>query len=1322
MCMNRFLRVGILAIIAAIFAIPQLAVAQWTQAYDAKTDVYCIFFMDKLGSPNNGLIGETGAIEHTTDIGVTWAKATVPASMTGSVSNFSFSDFNIGWASVLHQGTAAEGLYGTVDGGASWKIVPGAPYECNSVFYNAPNHRLFVASATDSAAWSSDQGTTWHNFGPPGLTGFAFSTGNIGVATAEGGTKFMRTTDGGTTWLTTSMSFDSWQPVGMAGTKIFFCTSHTYNQMYRSSDGGLTWRVIPAYPFLNPPTPVGMVDGDMCSLFAATSLGVYASVADGKTWLTIAGPMEDTATRFYVSSDKVWAIQTVGKINYTTRLVPPLIHLVPGPMTMVGSNCGASDSTIFINTCLCSPMVTLNSATSSNSKFTVTAGPLHRPICGLDSVIVHYTATTGVDSTIIDINFSNGTATIDSQFVVYGAAKPLSVSFDVNKVFVPTGKSCSDFDTFIVISNNSCNDNLTITQLLLQGDNPNFTLGINPPAVIPANSSLRIPIVMHGVKQGSFYATITATVGNKDTMITKVINLTYYITNTAKPDMSLLTIKAVDICHFRTDTAIWIKNTLCDTLIISNIILVDPTNYTVNKPTFPAFVAPGDSIRIPVKILTSSAGVAATKLNIYMSILGVEIDSIITLSTTLTKTLALQADMKPTKPDFSSVNQCNPRDLTVLLTNNLCFPLTIKSVTFKLGDGQITMISAPKDGTIMPSGGIDSVKFHFAPTSSGAHSASMTIVYLRDGKTNSVSFPITGFGVTGATAALSDSTLHYDSIQYCNTKLLYTLIRNEACTDLKIKSITPKNGGNYVVVAPKIGDNVKQGGADTLFIQLLPTASGAVTDSFDVVLTDGTNDTPPVTVGLIGFVHAPIHNVSFPANGLDYGTVKDCENKDLSITLTNNGTCDSLHVPTVTVSGPNTITIVSTTPPPPVVIAPGQSITVKVHVAPNLGDVSESGKLNFGTDTSVSVTANVIPCATAAKLVLSTSDSTFLTQLCTPLTKRYVVRNTGGTPIGIDNATLKNSSGQSKFSLNPVVSSSTTIKGNDSLVLLVTYDPSGTGSDTIEFDVASNGNFSHSAMLSGSAIGNKFTAHLGLDVAGSNATTTLPEKLLPINLVLRDDVYDTLKVTSMHFVVHYNKNVLELIGSVTPAAGWTLGPVTPTQGALDITLNAPAGTTPKGTKVASLTMQSFVSDSDYTFVTVDQVKFNPADPNFEPCHIKALSAGEVVTVTMNYACTDTLIRDMLRGNNLVTIFSAQPNPVTKGGSGQLTTRYELQAPAHVVIDMMDVVGNVVRHVENRDSGKGLFYRDFSVEGLGAGSYFLVLTTGRERHIQRVIVR
>ena len=58
---------------------------------------------------------------------------------------FSFRDFNIGFASALNNGPAADGMYGTTDGGVTWKNLPGAPNECNGCYYNILTNRLFAA-------------------------------------------------------------------------------------------------------------------------------------------------------------------------------------------------------------------------------------------------------------------------------------------------------------------------------------------------------------------------------------------------------------------------------------------------------------------------------------------------------------------------------------------------------------------------------------------------------------------------------------------------------------------------------------------------------------------------------------------------------------------------------------------------------------------------------------------------------------------------------------------------------------------------------------------------------------------------------------------------------------------------------------------------------------------------------------------------------------------------------------------------------------------------------------------------------------------------
>ena len=77
-------------------------------------------------------------------------------------------------------------------------------------------------------------------------------------------------------------------------------------------------------------------------------------------------------------------------------------------------------------------------------------------------------------------------------------------------------------------------------------------------------------------------------------------------------------------------------------------------------------------------------------------------------------------------------------------------------------------------------------------------------------------------------------------------------------------------------------------------------------------------------------------------------------------------------------------------------------------------------------------------------------------------------------------------------------------------------------------------------------------------------------------------------------------------------------------------------------------------------------------------------------------------------------FVAYPNPTTS----TLTLAYELSTPSPVRIELIDLLGRVVRVVEQGASGDRV---ELSTEGLGAGVYVARLTAGSVRESRTITV-
>lgn len=131
-------------------------------------------------------------------------------------------------------------------------------------------------------------------------------------------------------------------------------------------------------------------------------------------------------------------------------------------------------------------------------------------------------------------------------------------------------------------------------------------------------------------------------------------------------------------------------------------------------------------------------------------------------------------------------------------------------------------------------------------------------------------------------------------------------------------------------------------------------------------------------------------------------------------------------------------------------------------------------------------------------------------------------------------------------------------------------------------------------------------------------------------------------------------------------------------------------------------------------------------------------AGEIIRRSMSYILEEidrlhlyvqfeqnTVFPPAVNGNEVITYFPQQPevtlfpNPVSKGQ--QVTAQFTLAGAATLKWTLMDQQGNMIfSKSENYPSGTSSFL--FSVDGLAAGIYNLIMETGKFRVLKRIVVQ
>lgn len=322
------------AIFIAVFFVlfSQVSFGQWYKLQTFDKGISAITFFETNDQPQIGFIGNGDYADtkddpdtrvwKTTDGGISWIPSSFTRSLMGGITNFCFKDSLVGWFSLGHYGVVISeaSCYKTIDGGQSWfptAFSTSPNYYFNgssSVYFNKVNNLLFLSSWWKWLMVSNDFGTTWsiatNGINPNYTNGFAFANDNEGilsrVSTIAGDFfELYKTNDGGVTWSKINFLEECWQPLAIEGTSIYYLKGDLSDNVYRSDDAGITWKLLS-----NVPNSGGHITGNLEKLYLHGD-GVFVSTDQGVSWRNICGPKSQSPdTRFYATYGYIYAADT----------------------------------------------------------------------------------------------------------------------------------------------------------------------------------------------------------------------------------------------------------------------------------------------------------------------------------------------------------------------------------------------------------------------------------------------------------------------------------------------------------------------------------------------------------------------------------------------------------------------------------------------------------------------------------------------------------------------------------------------------------------------------------------------------------------------------------------------------------------------------------------------------------------------------------------------------------------------------------------------------------------------------------------------------
>ncbi len=660
--MNKLLRPfsfrslrNLLPFFVLLFAFAETASAQvmlpnsWTPvAQKFYNQIHIVKFLDAVGAPTSGFVGDDTGIWYTTNTGTSWTRATIvspnhnlPSTFpTGYVNDITFEQGGMkGFAvvdSVVWPGANVPdaGILITTNGGSTWTWDDntGTPDSGRGIYYDNNTSRLYVSTIDRGLVVSDDEGKTWSVIDTgKNYTGFAFNGNGFGLVATEGTVcndgqhtyYWLLTTDDGLTWAKGRMFTETWQPLGIPTTETFFtstgnnCLGQT-ESILRSDNAGYSFGPLSNYKGTGDTLTQDMA-GDGCSIFATSHnglLGLWFSTNEGASWANIpSSPAPGVNTRFYVSPSTVWSF-TSDSVYKLKRPATPDIHVWPLTVEFTNAACmTTSDTQIHIFGCNCANSPTLTGATVqrlTNIVDTIAAvpsAPSPAPLCvsGIStpiSVDLQFQPTSDLsDTASITLSFLDSGKTVDTVISMGGAGVAANPQFDVSGTITMQGPACApEIDTCLVLTNSSCNtiildncntseDSKCACQLQLIGC---CDLANGPITLSPGDSWNFCIAYVPGLKVSSCDASFSINWHTSDGSKTGTTNSVFVVGETStevKPSFRGFNITAASCCTVPADTTIFFVNTTCDTITLESPIFrgnnASAKNFTLDSNTHP---------------------------------------------------------------------------------------------------------------------------------------------------------------------------------------------------------------------------------------------------------------------------------------------------------------------------------------------------------------------------------------------------------------------------------------------------------------------------------------------------------------------------------------------------------------------------------------------------------------------------------------------------------------------------------------------------------------------------------------------------------------
>lgn len=270
---------------------------KWTRSGPGAGTIHCIVFDP--ASPETIYVGHFDGVHKSTDGGLTWSGAEngLPDHLTQSSGNLAIDPHHPG---TLYASCAYNGIYKSVDSGASWRVVNAAI--SNAVLAIDPvNPDVIYAGSFGEVYRSVDGGITWEGTLHGLVDGYVeyLVIDPLHPRTLYAGVRYegiYRTLDGGGHWtnMFETIGYLESLAIDPVSPSTLYASGVDGSVLLRSTDGGLVWQRIAEDLWadaiaIDPLAPA--------CIYAAGHNGFYKSTNGGVSWASIGPANVDRSVR-----------------------------------------------------------------------------------------------------------------------------------------------------------------------------------------------------------------------------------------------------------------------------------------------------------------------------------------------------------------------------------------------------------------------------------------------------------------------------------------------------------------------------------------------------------------------------------------------------------------------------------------------------------------------------------------------------------------------------------------------------------------------------------------------------------------------------------------------------------------------------------------------------------------------------------------------------------------------------------------------------------------------------------------------------------------